>query len=379
MDFELTEEHRMIQAAARDFAEGEMAPLVEEAEEREECPVQLFPELGELGFIGISYPEDAGGSGAGKVAEMLYLEEINRICAGMSACFMVQGSIGSLPIYLDGTKEQKERYLRPALKGEKIGCFALSEPNAGSDVVGIETVARRDGDFYILNGAKTYITNGTICDYAIVAAYTDRNQKGRGISLFIVDRDSPGFIIGKHLKKMGNRSADTAELSFQDCRVPKENLLGGHEGNFHTLMNTLRGGRICYGARSVGVAQAAFEAALQYSKERATFGKPIGKHQAVAFKLTRMATELDAARILTYRCAWLYEQGKECMKEAAMLKLFATEMVQRVTWEAMQIFGGIGYMMESPVQRYFRDARLFTITEGTTEVQQMIIARELGL
>ncbi|MBI2861649.1 MAG: acyl-CoA dehydrogenase family protein, partial [Chloroflexi bacterium] len=248
----------------------------------------------------------------------------------------------------------------------------------GSDVVGIQSTAQRQGDVYILNGSKTYITNGTICDYAIVPAYTDKSQRAKGISLFIVDRSIEGFTTRK-LHKLGNRTADTAEMVFQNCVVPASNLIGEREGGLPSLFNTLRGGRICYGARSVGVAQAAFTDALAYAKERHAFGQPIGKFQAIAFKLARMATEIDAARVLTYRCAWLYEQGRPCEQESSMLKLFATEMVQRVTWEAMQIAGGISYMMESRFQRYFRDARLFTITEGTSEIQQLVIARQLGL
>lgn len=379
MDFDLTEEHRIFQKAIRDFSEKEIAPMVEEAEATECFPVQLFPRLGELGYLGVRFPAEYGGADADKVAECIYIEELCRVCAGIAGSLLAHTTLGCTPIYLFGSEQQKEKYLLPALRGEKIASFGLTEPNAGSDAASLKTRAVRDGDFYILNGTKMFITNGSICDFVIVAAYTDPSRRGAGISLFIVEKGTPGFKVWRKLEKVGNRSSDTAELVFEDCRVPKENLLGEREGGFNQVVETLVGGRITYGARCVGVAQAAYDASFKYAQERVQFGQPISKLQAIKFKLVRMAMEIDAARIITYRAAWLFDSGRPYKKEASMVKLFATEMVQRVTSEAMQIHGGYGYIMEYPVQRYFRDARLFSVTEGTSEVQQLIIGKELGL
>ena len=379
MDFTLSDEHQMFQRAIRDFAEKEIGPQVEEAEEKEEFPVELFPKMGKLGYLGIRYPEKYGGPGFDKISECLYIEELNRVCAGIASGLMVQSGLATEAIFYHGTEEQKQRLLVPAIKGEKIAALGLTEPNAGSDISSIQTTARKDGDSYIVNGSKIFITNGTIADFVLVAAYTDKSRGTKGISLLVLERGTPGFTIARKLKKLGNRSSDTGELVFEDCRIPKENLIGEENRGFGYIVGALKSGRIIYGARSVGVAQAAFEAALQYAKERVQFGQPIGKFQANQFKLAKMATAIEAARTFTFRAAWMLDQGIECMKEASMVKLFATEMVQWVTAEAVQLHGGYGYMMEYPVQRYFRDAKMFTITEGTSEIQQVVIARELGL
>lgn len=379
MDFELGEEHKIFQKAIRDFAEKEVAPLVEDAEKEEKFPVQLFPKMGQLGYLCISIPEKYGGPGADKITECIYIEELNRVSSGISSGIMAHSSLGTAPIYHFGTEEQRQKYLVAAVKGEKIAAFALTEPNAGSDAGSIVCKAKRVEGGYVLDGTKTFITNGTICDYAIVAAYTDPSIRWKGISLFIVDRGTPGFSVSRKLQKMGNRASETAELLFENCFVPEENLLGGKEGGFNQIVSTLKGGRIVYGARCVGVAQAAYEASLKYSKERVQFGRPIADYQAIKFKLTKMSMEIEAARLLTYKAAWLFDQGRECMKEASMVKLFGSEMAQRVTAEAMQIHGGYGYMMEHPVQRYYRDARLFTVTEGTSEIQNLIIGKEIGI
>jgi alkylation response protein AidB-like acyl-CoA dehydrogenase len=378
MNFDFTPEHEMLKESAREFARREMLPLVDEYEEKEEFPVHLMKKAGENGFIGIRYPEEYGGAGLDKIAECIFLEEINKVCAGMAASIMVQMSLATYPIFARGTEEQKKKYLTPALAGKKIGAFALSEPNAGSDISAIQTRAIKDRNDYIINGSKLYITNGNIGDYIIVAAYTDKSLKTKGISLFIVDADTPG-ITRRKLKKLGNKSADTAEIFFEDCRVPKETLLGSREGGIDVILGNLQSGRIGYGARSVGVAQAAFDATVSYAKERIQFGTSLSKFQTIRFKLAKMAMDIDTARIYTFYAAWLYDQKRPCMKEASIAKLYSSEMVQRVTSEAMQIFAGAGYMMEYPIQRYFRDARLFTITEGTSEIQHIVIAKELDL
>jgi len=379
MDFELTEEHRIFQKFIRDFAETEIAPLVEEAEETNTFPRQLFKKMGEMGFLCPRYPEELGGGGADKITEIIMAEELNRINAGIAASLMVQGGLSTQPIYRFGSEDQKERILKPAIRGDKVGAFALTEPNSGSDAASIKTRAVREGDEYVINGTKIFITNGPICDYAVVAAYTDPGKRGEGISLFIVEKGTPGFSCSRKLDKVGNRSIETGELVFEDCRVPAENLIGGREGGgFKMLADTLMSGRITYGGRCTGTAQAAYELTVQYAKERVQFGKPIIKFQATRFKLAEMAMHIDIMRSYTYRVAWMYDQGKNVQKEASMVKLFTAETLQKILADSMQIHGGYGYMMEYPIQRYWRDGRLFTITEGTSEIQRLVIARELG-
>jgi alkylation response protein AidB-like acyl-CoA dehydrogenase len=380
MDFELTEEHRMFQKFIRDFAEKEIAPLVDEAEEKNIFPQQLFKQMGEMGFLCPRYPEELGGGGGDKITEIIMAEELNRINAGIAASLMVQGGLSTQPIYRYGSQEQKERILMPAIKGEKIGAFALTEPDSGSDAASIKTRAVKEGDEYILNGTKIFITNGPICDYAVVAAYTDPSKRGEGISLLIVEKGTPGFSVSRKLDKVGNRSIETGELVFEDCRVPAENLIGGKEGGgFKMLADTLTSGRITYGGRCTGTAQAAYDLTAQYAKERVQFGKPIVKFQNTRFKLAEMAMNIDIMRSYTYRVACMYDQGKKVQKEASMVKLFTAETLQKILADSMQIHGGYGYMMEYPIQRYWRDGRLFTITEGTSEIQRLVIARELGL
>jgi alkylation response protein AidB-like acyl-CoA dehydrogenase len=380
MDFELTEEHRMFQKFIRDFAEKEIAPLVDEAEEKNIFPQQLFKQMGEMGFLCPRYPEELGGGGGDKITEIIMAEELNRINAGIAASLMVQGGLSTQPIYRYGSQEQKERILMPAIKGEKIGAFALTEPDSGSDAASIKTRAVKEGDEYILNGTKIFITNGPICDYAVVAAYTDPSKRGEGISLLIVEKGTPGFSVSRKLDKVGNRSIETGELVFEDCRVPAENLIGGKEGGgFKMLADTLTSGRITYGGRCTGTAQAAYDLTAQYAKERIQFGKPIVKFQNTRFKLAEMAMNIDIMRSYTYRVACMYDQGKKVQKEASMVKLFTAETLQKILADSMQIHGGYGYMMEYPIQRYWRDGRLFTITEGTSEIQRLVIARELGL
>jgi len=378
LGFTLTEEQQAFQQALRTFLEKTLAPQVEELEANEQFPMAVFRELGRLGYLGVGVPEDEGGSGGDTIMRAILLEEVARINCGLAAALIAHVGLCTTPLIRFGTDAQRERYLRPALSGEKLGCFGLSEPDAGSDAAGLRTTAVRDGDQYVINGSKMFITNGTIADYCMLAAYTDRTRRGDGISLFIVDADTPGYTVERKLKKTGHHTSETAALAFADMRVPASALLGGVEGGFKQVTGSLEGGRVAHAARSVGVSQAALDAALAYAKERKQFGQAIAKFQAIKFKLARMAMEVDVARTTMLRAAWLFDQGP-CMREAAMAKLFCSEVAQRVTWEAMQIHGGYGYITEFPVERYWRDARLMTITEGTSEIQLMIIARQLGL
>jgi len=379
MDFELTEEQQMIKDTARRFAEKEVAPLVEGAEASRTFPIQLFRRMGKLGLLCIRYPLELGGGGADKVAECILAEELNRICAGIAAGLMVQGGLATNPIYQFGSEGLKQEFLLPAIKGEKIGAFALTEPDVGSDAASIKTRAIKDGDYYVLNGSKTFITNGPICDYALVAATVDPARKAEGVCLFVVEKGTPGFVVTRKLDKVGNWSAETGELLFESCRVPATRLVGGQEGRgFSQILDTLTSGRITYGGRSTGVAQAAYEASLQYAQHRVQFGRPIVEFQVTRFKLAEMAMKIDIMRSYTYRVARLYDAGRKVVKEASMVKLFCAETLEEILAQAMQIHGGYGYMMEYPVQRYWRDGRLFTITEGTSEIHHLVIARESG-
>jgi len=379
MDFELTEEHRIFQKSIREFAEKEIAPLVDEAEETNVFPKQLFKKMGALGFLCPRYPVELGGGGGDKITECIMAEELNKINAGIAASLMVQGGLSTQPIYRFGSEEQKQRFLVPAIKGEKIAAFALTEPDSGSDAASIRSRAVRDGDEYIINGTKIFITNGPICDYVIVAAYTDPTKRGEGINLFIVEKGSPGFSVSRKLDKVGNRSIETGELVFENCRVPAKNMIGEKEGGgFHMIDDTLISGRITYGGRCTGTAQAAYDLTVKYARERVQFGKPIITFQATRFKLAEMAMNIDIMRSYTYRVARMYDQGKNVRKESSMVKLFTAETLQKILSDSMQIHGGYGYMMEFPIQRYWRDGRLFTITEGTSEIQRLIIARESG-
>lgn len=378
LNFEFTEEQEMFRDTIRDFAANEVEPLIEEYEAKEDFPKELFPKLGEMGFLGIVFPEEYGGVGMDKITDCIFSEEMGKVNAGMTMCINAHVGLAMFPIYKFGTDEQKERYLIPGIEGKLIGSLGLTEPNAGSDARSIRSQAVKEGDKYILNGTKTWITNGNMCDYSIIAAYTDKTKKGEGISLFIVDKDCPGFKVGAKIHKLGHKAADTGELIFENCEVPEENLLVG-QGGFSSAMGTLLGARITHAAKSVGIAQAALDYALQYSKEREAFGRPISKFQAISFKLADMAVKVEAARLMVYKAAWLYSNDKKCIKEASMAKLYAAEVVQSVTTEAVQVLGGYGYGVEYPVERYYRDAKLASLTEGTSEVQKIVISRELGL
>jgi alkylation response protein AidB-like acyl-CoA dehydrogenase len=378
LDFEFTDEQNMFRDTIREFGKNEIDPLVEEYEKKEDFPKELFPKLGEMGFLGITFPEEYGGVGLDKVTDCIFAEEMGRICAGIAMCINAHVGLACFPIYKFGTEEQKQKYLVPGIAGEKIGSLGLTEPGAGSDARSIRSQAVKNGDKYIINGTKTWITNGTMCDFSVVAAYTDKSKKGEGISLFVVEKGFPGFKVSGKVHKLGHKAADTSELVFEDCEVPEENLLGG-EGGFERALATLLGARITHAAKSVGLAQAAFEYALGYSKEREAFGRPISKFQAISFKLADMAMKIETARLLVYKAAWLYSNDKRCVKEASMAKLYAAEVVQWVATEAVQVLGGYGYGVEYPVERYYRDAKLASLTEGTSEIQRIVISRELGI
>lgn len=379
LSYAFTEEQEDLRQMVRDFAQSEVAPLIEEAEANEKFPVELIPMLGELGLLGIVFPEEYGGIGLDKITECIFVEEMAKVSAGMAASVNAHADLAAFPIYKFGTDQQKEKYLPPSIAGEIIGAYAITEPNTGSDAAGLATRADKTDNGYVINGRKNFITNGTICNYCLVAAYTDRETRGEGISVFIIDRDTPGFEVTRKLEKMGHRSSDTAELAFEDCEVPEEALLGGKEGAFGALMEALITGRVSHGVKSAAIAEAALQEALTYAQEREAFGRPLSKFQAIRFKLADMATRIEAAKSLAYKAAWLYSTGQPCVKEASMAKYFSAEVAEYVTREAVQIHGGYGYVNEYPVERYYRDAKLASITEGTSEIQQLIIGRELGL
>lgn len=378
MDFDFNEEQKMFKEAISNFAEKEVAPIVDEAEETESCPTELFSKMGNLGYLCPGYPAEYGGAGLGLIGSCIMVEEIGRICSGITSALMVQSGLATYPMLAHGSEEQKQKFLVPAIKGERVAAYGLTEPNAGSDAAAIETTAARDGDCYLINGSKIYITNGQICDFVTIAASTDKSKGSRGISTIIVEKGAPGFSAAK-IRKLGHHSAATAELAFEDCRVPACNLIGEEGKGFKYMLESLGPSRISHSARSLGLAQAAFEASVEYARDRKQFGQPIGKFQAISFKLARIAVDIEAARWLLYRVAWLYDQGEGCRKEAPMTKLLSSEVAIQTAEEAMRIHAGAGYLAESKIQRYYRDAILYHTTEGTTEIQELVISRELGL
>jgi alkylation response protein AidB-like acyl-CoA dehydrogenase len=380
MFFELNEKQKTFQKRVQGIFEREVSPLVEEYERKETFPVSLYPTLGAERLLCLRCPVKYAGPGLDKVSECITMEELNRICAGIGAGIMVHGGLATDPLLRYGAEDLKQRYLPPAARGEKIGAFALTEPDAGSDASGIRTTALKQGNGYRLNGSKTFITNGTICDFVTVAAYTDPTKRGTGINLFIVNKDDLGFSVAKKLEKLGNHSSDTAELAFDDCFVPKERMLGEQEGGgLAQLEETLKSGRITYGARSTGVGQATFDALIPYIKRTQRRGEPLRRSQAIRFVLAEMAMSIEVMRYMTYRGAWLYDQGMASMKDASVVKLFCTESIQKIVQKAMAIQKNMGLMMENPIQRFLRDARLFKIPEGTSEIQHLVISRELGV
>ncbi len=379
MDFEPTEEHRMIRRMVREFAEKEIAPRAEEIDETDQFPDDLLRRMGELGIIGLPFPEKYGGSGFNYTSLVIALEEIARVSGSMAITLDAQTSLYCEPVYLFGTEEQKLKYLAPAARGEKIGCFGLTEPHAGSDAGATRTQAVLDEatNEWVINGQKNFITNGSVADFAVVTAKTDPDKGVRGISAFIVERGTPGFTLGRDEKKMGLKGSVTSELFFENCRIPAENLLGKENEGFKQFMTTLDAGRVAISAMAVGLAQGAFDKAVAYAQEREQFNQPIANFQAIRWMIAEMATEIEAARLLVNRAAWLRENGQRFTKEAAMAKLFATETSERVCHKAIQIHGGYGYIREYEVERMYRDQRLCSIGEGTNQIQRLVIARQI--
>jgi butyryl-CoA dehydrogenase len=378
MNFELTNDQKMLKEEVRKFADNEIAPLAAEIDASAEFPKESVKKLAEMGLLGIIVPEKYGGSEFDFTSLAIAVEEISRACSSTGVITAVNNSLCTYPILKWGTEEQKQKYLPLLCSGEQIGAIGITEPNAGSDAVAMETTAVLDGDEYILNGAKRFITNGTEAGIFIIFAFTDKDAKHKGISTFLVDRDTPGFTLGKHEDLMGVRATGNCELMFDDCRVPKENLLGELGQGFYMCMNILDGSRIDIGAQAVGIAQAALDDAVQYSKERITFGKPICKHQMIQNLLAEMATQVHAARLMVYYAAWCKDSGvKKFTKEAAMTKYFAATIAVDVTRKAVQVYGGYGYTKDYAVERYYRDAKILELYEGTMEVQKIVIASEL--
>ena len=375
MDLELNDEQQMIRKMVREFAEKELAPHAAEVDAQGQFPWDAIHKMGELGLLGLNVPEAYGGAGADMVSYALAIEEIARAC-GSTALTVAAHALCTTPLALFGNEEQKRKYLVPLAQG-KLGAFGLTEPGAGSDAASIKTTAVRDGDWWVLNGSKIFITNGGLADVLIIVAVTDKSKGTRGISAFIVEKGTPGFTPGREEEKMGLRGSLTSQLFLENCRVPAANLLGNEGDGFKYALATLDSGRIGIGAMSVGLAQAALEASLRYAKERVQFGQPIANFQAIQWMLADMGTQIEAARLLVLRAAVLKDKGQRFTKEAAMAKLFASEMAERACHKAIQIHGGYGYVREYAVERFYRDVRLCEIGEGTSEVQRLVIARQL--
>ena len=377
MDFELTDEQKEIKRAVREFAEGEIRPHVMEWDEAQRFPREIPGKLAQLGLMGVIFPAAYGGAGLGYVEYVTVIEELARVDGSVGIIVAAHTSLCAGHIFIAGTEEQKRKYLAPLARGEKLGCWSLTEPQAGSDAGGTRTTARLDGNTWVLNGSKTFTSNGTYADVCVALAVTDKTAHKHGISAFIIEKGTPGFRPGKKENKLGLRASDTTEVIFEDCRVPKENCLGQPGEGFVDSLKVLDKGRISIAALAVGMAQGAYEASLNYAKERKQFGKPIADFQAIRFKLSDMATEIDAARLLTYRAATLANRGCRVTCESSMAKLFAGEVAVRVANEAVQIHGGYGFIKDYPAEKYYRDVKLCTIGEGTSEIQRMVIAREL--
>jgi butyryl-CoA dehydrogenase len=376
-DLTLTEEQELTQRAAREFATERVLPRASAIDEEGAIPPELLAEMGKLGFMGIYVPERYGGSGLDVVSYVIAVEEINRACASTGVVLCSHMSLAVDPILHHGSDAQKERYLPALARGERIGCFALSEPASGSDAAAMRTAARRDGDAWVLNGTKNFITNGSIGDVAIVFAQTNPAEAHRGIAAFIVEKGTPGFTVGKLEKKLGIRGSDTAQLVFQDCRVPHANLLGEVGEGFKIALSTLDGGRIGIAAQAVGIARACLEDSLAYAKQREAFGKKIGDFQAIQWMLADMATEIDAARLLTWRAAALKDADEDHILAAAEAKLFASDVAMKAARSCVQIFGGYGYLKDFPAERHYRDAKITEIYEGTSEIMKLVIAEEV--
>ncbi len=378
MDFDLSQEQLMIQKMIRDFAEQEVAPGADERDRTGEFPRDIFNKLAELGLMGLPFPEEYGGGEGDTVSFAIVVEELSRVCGSTGITYSAHISLGGAPINMFGTDEQKRQYLTPVCTGEYLGAFGLTEPNAGSDAGGTQTTAVLDGNEWVINGSKIFITNASFAKNMALTAVTDKSKGTSGISAFIVPTDAPGFTVLANYQKMGLHASNTTELIIDNVRIPKENLLGKEGNGFKQFLATLDGGRIGIAAMAVGIAQGAYEKALQYARERKQFGQSLSSFQAIQFKLADMAMHIELARNLTYKAAWLKDQGRKFGKEAAMAKLYASEMCMRTCDQAVQIHGGYGYMKEYQVERFLRDAKLLEIGEGTSEVQRLVIARSIG-
>jgi butyryl-CoA dehydrogenase len=377
MDFELTEEQQLVKELAAAFAEKEVKAVASYMDREAVYPGELVRRLGAMGFMGMCVPQEFGGAGMDFVAYIVAMEAVSKAWASLSVIMSVHNSLVCAPILRFGSAAQKEKYLALLASGEKLGCYALTEPGAGSDAGSIQTRARREGDHYVLNGNKIFVTNGSRADLAVVYAVTDPAKGKKGISAFVVERNTPGFSVGKLEDKLGLRSSDTASILFEDCHVERENLLGEEGDGFRIALATLDGGRIGIAAQALGIAQGCLEESLGHAKQRQQFGRPIADFQAIQWMLADMAAEIDAARLMIYRAAWLAQQGRSVTQAAAMAKLFASEAANRIAYKAVQIFGGYGYTKEFPVERFYRDARITTLYEGTSEIQRLVIARGL--
>ena len=381
MDLQLNEEQEMIRKMARDFAQNEVAPVAAELDEKNEPPLANLKKMAELGFMGLAIPEEYGGIGADSVSYVIAVEEISKACAATGVVLAVHNSLGSHGLVAFGTEEQKQKFLRPLASGQWIGTFGLTEPETGSDAASIRTRAVLDGDEYVINGTKQFITSAPFAHLFVIFAVTDPSKRHRGISAFLVEKGTPGFSVGREENKMGIRAASTSGLVFEDCRVPVANRLGEEGEGFKVAMASLDAGRVGVAAQAVGIAQGAYEAALAYAKERRQFGRPIAEFQGIQWMLADMATRIEAARLLTYQAALAKDRAKKTgerySKEASMAKLFASETAVWVTQKAVQIHGGYGYIKEYAVERYYRDAKITEIYEGTSEIQRIVIAHQI--
>lgn len=373
----ISKQHQGFRARVREFAEKEIEPKAKQLDETGEFPFDTVKKLGEMGILGMVVPEEYGGSGHDTLSYSIAVEEISKVCGSTGITVAAHNSLGVYPIYLFGNEEQRKKYIPDLASGKKLGSFGLTEPDAGSDAAGTKTTAVLDGDSYVINGSKCFITNASVGETFVITAMTDKSKGYKGISSFVLEKGVKGFSAGKKENKMGLRGSDTATLTFEDLRIPKENLLGKEGEGFKQFMITLDGGRISIGAMALGIAQGAYDKALEYAKEREQFGQSIANFQAIQWKLADMATQLEAARHLVYHASELKDRGERFIKESAMAKLYASEVGRFVTYQAIQILGGYGYMSEYPVERYLRDVKLCEIGEGTSEIQRLVIAREL--
>ncbi len=375
-----TEEHEMFRKSVRDFVEKEIASHADEWEAQGDFPNEIFKKMGALGFLGIRYPEEYGGSALDVFYTVVLCEELARSrTAGVALAIMVQTDMATPPIAMIGTHEQKEKYLAPAIRGEKIGALGITEPGAGSDVASMKTTAVRDGDSYVINGSKIFITNGARADFITLAARTEKDARHKGISLFILPTDTPGFSVGRRLEKVGHYTSDTAELVLEDVRLPADHMLGEEGKGFYEVMKNFQGERLVGSVFSVAAAEYVLDETIEYVKNREQFGRPISKFQVTQHKIVDMAAQIEAARQLTYRAAFLFDRGEDCVKEVSMAKIVATDVARRVSDECLQLHGGYGYMMEYYVQRAWRDLRMYSIGGGTTEIMKEIVAKKMGL